>query len=141
MARPKGGSVRNAMKGVPNELNIAVTTQRGAPWKPKSQRVQVRRPHGERTRLCSHGKETDNRLAERACREQPHFIGAVRVAAASYALAGRADEAQKCIARARQLHLHSRSGDRLNASSERPGAHTIQNKIKKARREFAGLRI
>ena len=42
-------------------------------------------------------------LAERASREQPHFIGAVRVAAASYALAGRPDEAQKCIARARQL--------------------------------------
>jgi tetratricopeptide (TPR) repeat protein len=42
-------------------------------------------------------------LAERACREQPHFIGAARVAAASYALAGRPDEARKCIARARKL--------------------------------------
>jgi TolB-like protein/class 3 adenylate cyclase len=42
-------------------------------------------------------------LAERACREQPHFIGAARVAAASYVLAGRPDEARKCIARVRKL--------------------------------------
>jgi TolB-like protein/class 3 adenylate cyclase len=42
-------------------------------------------------------------LAERACREQPHFIGSVRVAAVSYALAGRPDDARRCIARALQL--------------------------------------
>jgi TolB-like protein len=42
-------------------------------------------------------------LAERASREQPHFLGAIRVAAASNALAGRLDEAQRCIARAIQL--------------------------------------
>jgi TolB-like protein/class 3 adenylate cyclase len=42
-------------------------------------------------------------FAERACREQPHFIGAVRVAAVCYALAGRPDDARRCIARALQL--------------------------------------
>jgi tetratricopeptide (TPR) repeat protein len=44
-----------------------------------------------------------SRLAERASREQPHFIGAARVAAASYALAGRHEEARRSIARVRQL--------------------------------------
>jgi tetratricopeptide (TPR) repeat protein len=42
-------------------------------------------------------------LAERACREQPHFIGSVRVAAASYALAGRPHDARRCITRVLQL--------------------------------------
>jgi TolB-like protein/class 3 adenylate cyclase len=42
-------------------------------------------------------------LAERACRERPHFLGAVRVAAATNALAGRLNEAQWFIARALQL--------------------------------------
>jgi TolB-like protein/class 3 adenylate cyclase len=42
-------------------------------------------------------------LAERACRERPHFLGAVRVAAAANALAGRLNEARGFIARALQL--------------------------------------
>jgi TolB-like protein/class 3 adenylate cyclase len=41
--------------------------------------------------------------AERACRERPHFLGAVRVAAATNALAGRLNEARGFIARALQL--------------------------------------
>ncbi|MGO8916630.1 MAG: adenylate/guanylate cyclase domain-containing protein [Stellaceae bacterium] len=42
-------------------------------------------------------------LAEKACREQPHFLGALRMAAASNAGAGRLEEARGCIARALQL--------------------------------------
>jgi TolB-like protein/class 3 adenylate cyclase/tetratricopeptide (TPR) repeat protein len=42
-------------------------------------------------------------LAERACRERPHFLGAVRVAAATNALAGRLNEARGFIAWALQL--------------------------------------
>jgi TolB-like protein/class 3 adenylate cyclase/tetratricopeptide (TPR) repeat protein len=42
-------------------------------------------------------------LAERACRERPDFLGAVRVAAATNALAGRLNEARGFIARALQF--------------------------------------
>jgi adenylate cyclase len=42
-------------------------------------------------------------LAERACREQPYFVTAIRVAAASNACAGRLDEARHFISRALQL--------------------------------------
>jgi tetratricopeptide (TPR) repeat protein len=42
-------------------------------------------------------------LAERSCREQPYFLSAIRVAAASNACAGRLDEAHRLIARALQL--------------------------------------
>jgi tetratricopeptide (TPR) repeat protein len=42
-------------------------------------------------------------LAEQACRDQPCYMGAIRIAAANHALAGRPDEALKWIARARQL--------------------------------------
>jgi TolB-like protein len=41
--------------------------------------------------------------AERALREQPNFLAALRVAAASNALAGRLEKAQKLMARLRQL--------------------------------------
>jgi TolB-like protein/class 3 adenylate cyclase/Tfp pilus assembly protein PilF len=44
-----------------------------------------------------------SRLAERAWREQPYFMSAIRVAAASHVGAGRVDEARKLIARALQL--------------------------------------
>jgi TolB-like protein/Flp pilus assembly protein TadD len=42
-------------------------------------------------------------LAETACREQPHYLTAMRVAAASNAAAGRLDEARRHVARALQL--------------------------------------
>jgi tetratricopeptide (TPR) repeat protein len=42
-------------------------------------------------------------LAEAACREQPHYLTALRVAAASNAAAGRLGEAQRYVARALQL--------------------------------------
>jgi len=42
-------------------------------------------------------------LAERAAREQPYFVNALRVAAASNALAGHLEEARQCIARALRL--------------------------------------
>ena len=42
-------------------------------------------------------------LAERACREQPYYVTAIRVAAASNAAAGRLDAARRHIARALQL--------------------------------------
>jgi TolB-like protein/class 3 adenylate cyclase/Tfp pilus assembly protein PilF len=42
-------------------------------------------------------------LAERACREQPYFLSAIRIAAASNAGAGRLEEARRFIARALQL--------------------------------------
>jgi TolB-like protein len=42
-------------------------------------------------------------LAERACREQPHYLTAMRIAAASNAAAGRLDEARRHVARALQL--------------------------------------
>ena len=42
-------------------------------------------------------------LAERACRERPHFLGAVRVAAATNALAARLNEARGFIAQALQF--------------------------------------
>jgi tetratricopeptide (TPR) repeat protein len=41
--------------------------------------------------------------AERALREQPNYLAALRVAAASNALAGRPEKAQKLMARLRQL--------------------------------------
>jgi tetratricopeptide (TPR) repeat protein len=41
--------------------------------------------------------------AERALREQPNFAGAARVAAASHAFAGRLEQAQKAMARLRQI--------------------------------------
>jgi tetratricopeptide (TPR) repeat protein len=41
--------------------------------------------------------------AEKAIREQPSFIIALRVGAASYALAGRSDDAHRAISRALQL--------------------------------------
>ena len=43
------------------------------------------------------------RLAETACREQPSYVTAIRIAAASNAAAGRLDEARKHIARALRL--------------------------------------
>src|SRR6266498_1540156 len=42
--------------------------------------------------------------AERALREQPNYLAALRVAAASNALAGRSEKAQKIMARLRQLN-------------------------------------
>ena len=42
-------------------------------------------------------------LAEKACRKQPYFLGAIRVAAAGNAAAGRPDNARKWLARALQL--------------------------------------
>jgi adenylate cyclase len=42
-------------------------------------------------------------VAERASRERPNFLSAIRVAAASNAMAGRLDEASRFIARALQL--------------------------------------
>ncbi|HEV2548463.1 MAG TPA: adenylate/guanylate cyclase domain-containing protein [Stellaceae bacterium] len=42
-------------------------------------------------------------VAEKACRERPNFLSAIRVAAASNAMAGRPDEAGRFIARALQL--------------------------------------
>jgi Flp pilus assembly protein TadD len=42
-------------------------------------------------------------LAEKVLRQQPHFLGAIRVAAASNACAGRLDKARRFIARALQL--------------------------------------
>jgi Flp pilus assembly protein TadD len=42
-------------------------------------------------------------LAEKVVWKQPHFLGAIRVAAASNACAGRLDEARRFIARALQL--------------------------------------
>lgn len=41
--------------------------------------------------------------AEQALREQPNFAGAARVAAASHAFAGRLEQAQKAMARLRQI--------------------------------------
>ena len=41
--------------------------------------------------------------AEKALRERPNFVAAARVAAASHALAGRPEQAQKAMARLRQL--------------------------------------
>jgi len=42
-------------------------------------------------------------LAEKACREQPSYVTAIRIAAASNAAAGRLDEARKHMARALRL--------------------------------------
>jgi tetratricopeptide (TPR) repeat protein len=42
-------------------------------------------------------------LADRACREQPNFLGALRIAAANYVCAGRLEEARGFIARALEL--------------------------------------
>jgi adenylate cyclase len=42
-------------------------------------------------------------LAEKACRAQPYFMSAIRLAAASNACAGRLDEARRLVARALQL--------------------------------------
>jgi len=42
-------------------------------------------------------------LAEQACREQPSYVTAIRIAAASNAAAGRLDEARKHVARALRL--------------------------------------
>ena len=63
-------------------------------------------------------------LAERASREQPYFVNALRVAASCNALAGRVDEARRCIARALQLDPGMRISnlkDRLASSF--PPAH------------------
>jgi len=60
-----------------------------------------------------------SRLAERASREQPYFVNAVRVAAATHALAGRLGEARECIDRALRLDPGMRMSnlkDRLGAS-------------------------
>src|SRR5260370_842052 len=40
--------------------------------------------------------------AEKALREQPNFVAAARIAAASHALAGRLEQAQKAMGRLRQ---------------------------------------
>jgi hypothetical protein len=48
-------------------------------------------------------RSSSGQLAERAAREQPYFVNALRVAAASNALAGRLDEARQCMARALRL--------------------------------------
>jgi TolB-like protein len=64
------------------------------------------------------------RLAERASREQPYFVNALRVAGACNALAGRLDEARRCIARALRLDPGMRISnlkDRLASSF--PPAH------------------
>ena len=58
-------------------------------------------------------------LAEKVLRKQPHFLGAIRVAAASNALAGRPDQARKFIDRALRLD----PGLRLSNLKDRIGAH------------------
>ena len=63
-------------------------------------------------------------LAERASREQPYFVNALRVAAVCNALAGRLGEARQCIARALRLDPGMRISnlkDRLASSF--PAAH------------------
>ena len=63
-------------------------------------------------------------LAERASREQPYFVNALRVAAACNALAGRLDEAQQCVGRALRLDPGMRISnvkDRLASSF--PASH------------------
>jgi hypothetical protein len=37
--------------------------------------------------------------------EQPNYLGTMRVAAASYALAGRLDAARKAVARLAEIHI------------------------------------
>jgi TolB-like protein len=58
-----------------------------------------------------------SQLAEAASRERPHFGTAMRIAAASNALAGRTDEARRNIARALQLD----AGLRLSNLKDRVG--------------------
>jgi len=55
--------------------------------------------------------------AARAAREQPNFLGAIRNLAASSALSGRPEEAQKALARARDLD----PGLRLSNLKDRVG--------------------
>jgi tetratricopeptide (TPR) repeat protein len=43
-------------------------------------------------------------LAEKACRDRPNFLSAIRIAAASNAGAGRMEEARRHVSRALQLH-------------------------------------
>jgi tetratricopeptide (TPR) repeat protein len=65
-----------------------------------------------------------SRLAERACREQPSYVTAIRVAAASNAAAGRLDEARRHMARALRLDSDLRIAtlkDRV--STLRPDVH------------------
>ncbi|HJQ55303.1 MAG TPA: hypothetical protein VJ890_00265 [Vineibacter sp.] len=63
-------------------------------------------------------------LAEKACREQPHYLTAVRIAAACNAAAGRQGEARKHVERALRLDPDlriSRLNDRV--STLRPDVH------------------
>jgi TolB-like protein len=53
--------------------------------------------------LCASRYDDAALWAERAMRGQPNFASAIRIAAASYALAGRPAEAQKLVGRLRQL--------------------------------------
>jgi hypothetical protein len=49
--------------------------------------------------------------AQKAVREQPNFLVAMRIFAASCAMSGRLDEAQRAIARVRQLNPAFRVAD------------------------------
>jgi TolB-like protein/Tfp pilus assembly protein PilF len=63
-------------------------------------------------------------LAERASREHPYFVNALRVAASCNALAGRVAEARRCIARALQLDPGMRiSNLKDRVASSFPPAH------------------
>src|SRR5262249_6294621 len=65
-----------------------------------------------------------SRLAERASGEQPHFVNALRVAAATNALAGRLGEARGCIDRALRLDPGMRISNLKNRlAASFPSAH------------------
>jgi tetratricopeptide (TPR) repeat protein len=62
-------------------------------------------------------------LAEKVVRKQPYFLGALRVAAASNACAGRLDEARRFIARALLLDPELR----VSNLKDRIGWHTPED--------------
>ena len=62
-------------------------------------------------------------LAEKVIRKQPHFLGAIRVAAASNACAGHLDKARRFITRALQLDPELR----LSNLKDRIGWHTPED--------------